>query len=126
VDRSLPGTEGELKQAIEGLERAAALSGNGTLSLGFLANAYATAGQTARAMKILEELKTRSLKGYVSPVDLAVIYTGLRDHESAIQWLTKAYEQRTMRIQELPQPVFDSLRNDPRFHALALRLNLAL
>ena len=77
-------------------------------------------------MKILEELKARSLKRYVSPVDLAVIYTGLRDRESAFLWLAKAYEQRTMRIQQLPEPIFDSLRGDPRFRALAGRLNLAL
>ena len=77
-------------------------------------------------MKILEELKVLSLKRYVSPVDLAVIYTGLGDRESALIWLTKAYELRTMRIQQLPEAIFDSLRGDPRFQALARRLNLAL
>jgi TolB-like protein/DNA-binding winged helix-turn-helix (wHTH) protein/Tfp pilus assembly protein PilF len=117
--------KGALDQAIEELEKAVALSGEGTLSRALLANAYAIGGQPAKAIKILEELKTRSLKGYVSPVDLAVIYTGLRDRDSAFTWLTKAYEQRTMRTQQLSEPIFDSLRGDPRFQALARRLNLA-
>ena len=60
--------KGELPQAIKGLEKAVPLSGDGTLSLALLANAYATAGQLPKAMKILEELKARSLKRYVSPV----------------------------------------------------------
>ncbi len=116
---------GELKQAIVELEKAVVLSGDGTLSRALLANAYAAAEQPAKAIEILENLKARSLKGYVSPVDLAVIYTGLRDRDSAFTWLNKAYEQRTMRIQQLSEPIFDSLRVDPRFQALARRLNLA-
>ena len=118
--------KGKLELAIDELQKAVARSGNGTLSLALLANAYAKAGQRAEAMKILEELKVLSLKRYVSPVDLAVIYTGLGDRESALIWLTKAYELRTMRIQQLPEAIFDSLRGDPRFQALARRLNLAL
>jgi TolB-like protein/DNA-binding winged helix-turn-helix (wHTH) protein/Flp pilus assembly protein TadD len=118
--------QGELKQAIEELEKAVALSGAGTLSRALLANAYATEGQAGKALKILKELKARSLEAYVSPVDLAVIYTGLRDPDSAFTCLNKAYEQRTMRIQQLSEPIFDSLRADPRFQALARRLNLAL
>jgi hypothetical protein len=31
------------------------------------------------------------------------------------EWLEKAYQERTMRIQELPQPIFDGLRGDPAF-----------
>ena len=70
--------KGDLKQATAELERAVALSGEGTLSLALLVNAYAAAGQPARAMKMLDELKARLLHRYVSPVDMAVICSGRR------------------------------------------------
>jgi len=57
-------------------------------------------------------------------MDLAIAHLGARDHDSAFQWLEKAYLARTMRIQELGQPIFDVLRNDPRYADLLRRLGL--
>jgi hypothetical protein len=89
-----------------------------------LANGYALAGNREKALTILDELKTLSRQKYVSPVDMAIVYTGLGDRESAFQWLEKAYQDRVMRIQELPQPHFDSLRPDGRFQDLMRRIGL--
>jgi TolB-like protein/DNA-binding winged helix-turn-helix (wHTH) protein len=114
----------EFPVAIVELEKAVSLSGPGTLSRALLANAYALAGQTAKASAILDGLKDLSTKKYVSPVDMAVVYTGLGDRNSAFLWLEKAYGERTMRIQELPEPIFDPLRPDPRFLDLMRRLGL--
>ena len=116
----------ELPEAIVELEKAVVLSGAGTLSRALLANAYAVAGETGKALRVLDELKELSRKRYVSPVDMAVVYTGLGDHKSAFLWLERAYQQRAMRIQELPEPIFDSLRPDPRFRDLMRRLGLPL
>jgi len=57
---------------------------------------------------------------------MAIVYTGLGDRESAFQWLEKAYQDRVMRVQELPQPHFDSLRSDARFQGLMRRIGLPL
>jgi TolB-like protein/DNA-binding winged helix-turn-helix (wHTH) protein/Tfp pilus assembly protein PilF len=115
----------ELPEAIAELEKAVILSGTGTLSRGLLANAYALVGETGKAMSVLNELKELSRKRYVSPVDMAIVYTGLGDRNSAFLWLEKAYQEHAMRIQELPEPIFDSLRSDPRFGDLMRRLGLA-
>ena len=115
----------ELRAAITELEKAVSFSGEGTLSRGLLANAYGLAGERGKAMRILDELKALSRKRYVSPLDMAVGYTGLGDRNSAFQWLEKAYQERTMRIQQLPEPVFDTLRPDPRFGDLMRRIGLA-
>jgi hypothetical protein len=90
-----------------------------------LANAYALAGEQAKALSVLDKLRTQSEQGYVSPLDFAVVYTGLGDRNSAFHWLEKAYHERTMRIQELPQPIFDSLRSDPRYRDLMRRIGLS-
>ena len=65
-----------------------------------------------------------SINFYVSPVDFAIVYTGLTDKDGAFEWLETAYQERTMRVLELPQPIFDSLRPDPRFGNLMRHIGL--
>jgi tetratricopeptide (TPR) repeat protein len=113
----------EIPEAIAELKEAVSISDT-PLYRALLANAYALAGERAKALSALDELKALSQQRYVSPLDIAVVYTGLGDRNSAFQWLEKAYQERTMRIQELPEPIFDSLRSDPRFRDLMRRIGL--
>ena len=114
----------QFPEAIEKLAKAVSLS-DGPLYRALLANAYALTGERVKALSILDQLKTLSKQGCVSPVDMAIVYMGLDDRKSAFQWLEKAYQQRTMRIQELSEPIFDSLRSDPRFPDLMRRIGLS-
>jgi TolB-like protein/DNA-binding winged helix-turn-helix (wHTH) protein/Flp pilus assembly protein TadD len=116
--------KGELAEAIVELEKAVALSGAGTLSRGLLANAYALLGEKKKALSTIEEFRELSKRKYVSPVDIAIVYAGLGDRNSAFLWLEKAYQEHTMRIQELPEPLFDTLRSDQRYRDLMRRLGL--
>jgi TolB-like protein/DNA-binding winged helix-turn-helix (wHTH) protein len=115
---------GELPKAIAELAKAVDLSGHILLYQALLGHAYALAGESTKALGILDELKALSKQRYVSPLDIALVYTGLGDRNAAFQWLEKAYEEHTMRIQELPEPHFDSLRSDPRFQDLVRRIGL--
>ncbi len=75
-------------------------------------------------MKILNELKEMSAHGYVSPYDLATLYTGLGDKDNAINHLSRAYEERAGWIITLKvEPMFDPLRSDPRFADLQRKMN---
>ena len=112
-----------LPEAIAKLKKAVSLS-DAPLFRALLANAYALAGERAKALNFLDELTALSQQRYVSPLDFAVVYTGLGDRNSAFQWLEKAFQERTMRIQELPEPIFDSLRSDLRFPDLMRRIGL--
>jgi TolB-like protein/tetratricopeptide (TPR) repeat protein len=115
----------QFPEAIAKLKRAVSLS-DGPIYRGQLAHAYALAGNRAKALEILEQLKTLSKEKYVVPVDIAIIYTGLGDQNSAFQWLEKAYQERTARITELSEAHFDGLRSDPRFPDLMKRIGLPL
>jgi tetratricopeptide (TPR) repeat protein len=116
--------EHRLPEAIAELAKAVSLSGGGVLYRALLANAYAQAGERAKALSILDDLKALPEQNYVSPLDIATIFTGLGDRDSAFRWLEKAFQERTMRIQELPDPTFDSLRSDSRFRDLMRRVGL--
>ncbi len=115
----------QLPDAIRELEKAVSLS-DGPIYRALLANAYASAGQRGKALDILEQLKALSKQRYVSPIDMAVVYMGLGDRNSVFQWFEKAYQERAARIQEVSEPLFDSLRSDPRFPGLMRRVGLSL
>jgi tetratricopeptide (TPR) repeat protein len=115
--------EGRVPEAIASLQNAVDHS-RAPLFLALLGHAYGLAGKKADASNTLEELKARSKNEYVSPFDFALVYTGLGDRDMAFQWLETAYSERVMRIQELNEPHFDSLRGDPRYEDLLRRIGI--
>ena len=104
--------------------QSAVMNSRAPLFKALLRHAYGLAGERTKALSILEEIKLLSKQQYVSPVDFAVVYTGLGDQEMAFQWLETAYSERVMRIQELNEPHFDSLRGDPRYEDLLRRIGI--
>jgi serine/threonine protein kinase/Tfp pilus assembly protein PilF len=88
-----------------------------------LGAAYAQAGDHGRARAILEQLQTG--KGYVSPGELAILYTALGEREQAFATFEKAYAAHDLQLQYLGvDPHYDSLRSDPRFTDLMRRVGL--
>src|SRR5438445_10360243 len=90
-----------------------------------LAYAYAAAGKRDEALKILNEQSELAKKGYISPYNFAIIYTGLGHKDRDFEYLNKAYEERTPVLQHFPsRPLFNTLHSDPRFVDLLRRMNL--
>jgi DNA-binding winged helix-turn-helix (wHTH) protein/TolB-like protein/tetratricopeptide (TPR) repeat protein len=95
-------------------------------SRALLAYAYAVAGESREARKILKELDQLSKQKYVSPFPIAVAYSGLGENDRAFEALEKAYAERSWGMGMLGvNPIFDGLRSDPRFALLLRRVNLA-
>ena len=93
--------------------------------LASLGNGYAVAGRTADARKVLSALDAMSKQRYVSPYNNALIYVGLGEKDQAFAWLNKADEERNDYLVYLKvEPLFDSLRSDPRFSELMKRVGL--
>jgi len=114
------------QQAIEELEKAMALGGRDSLSLGVLAHAYGKAGQRQEALKLVSELLQRPNREHVPPLrPLTIAYSGLGDKDKAFACLETAYERRSGALWELnSQPLYAPLRSDPRFQDLARRIGL--
>jgi serine/threonine-protein kinase len=112
--------QGKPLQAITILEPISANSLNRKSSLG---HAYATAGQRARAREVLASLQAAAATRYVPAYWFALVYAGLGDHDKALRYLERAYDERsTVLAYLLIDPRLAPLRGDPRFVTLAQRL----
>jgi serine/threonine protein kinase len=90
-----------------------------------LAHAYAVSGERDKALSVLDELREISKHNYVSPYLFAVVYAGLNDRDQTLAWLDKGLEDRSLFLIWLKvDPLFDHLRDDPRFQALLRRVGL--
>jgi tetratricopeptide (TPR) repeat protein len=117
--------KGQYSEAIVELQKADSMAPNSPPVLAALGHAYAVAGKRVEALQLLDELKSQPSRRYVSPFYLAFIYAGLNDHEQAIAWLEKSYDDRsnnTIFLNVVPQ--FDDLRSELRFQNLLHRIGL--
>ena len=116
--------KGEVAEAIEEFKKAYQLERN-AIVLGFLGHAYARAGNMEEARKILQELEELSKRIYVPPFSIGLIYTSLGKTTEAFEWFEKACAAQNGWLNWLKvAPEVDSLRADPRFTDLLVRLNL--
>jgi tetratricopeptide (TPR) repeat protein len=114
--------QGKHAEAIAELNKAVESSRNRALpSLGY---AYAVAGEKSKARQVLAELQEMSKQRYISPVDVASIYTGLGDKEQAFAWLEKGFQRRDHRMTFLKiEPLFEDLHSDSRWNELLRHMN---
>jgi len=90
-------------------------------NLGYI---YGVAGKREEAQEILKYYLELSKEEFIWPGSIAVIYIGLGEKDKAFEWLEKSYEQREGWMTHLKvDPMFDSLRSDPRFQDLLKRVN---
>ena len=109
---------GKYQEAIAAFEKAIQLSGNRE-GKPALAHAFALAGRTEEARRILDEIKSDPSGRYVAAPMIARVHLGLGEPDETIQWLEKGYEERSNWMSFLMvDPVWDSLRKDPRFRSL--------
>jgi hypothetical protein len=94
------------------------------LARGELARADALSGKHADAQRALGELLALSKRSHVSKYSLATIYAALGEKSRALDALDQAYAERSFSLDFLKtDPELDSLRSEPRFQALVLRMN---
>jgi tetratricopeptide (TPR) repeat protein len=114
----------EYADAVTSLERAAHLTGSPHI-LATLGHAYAVAGRRNDAELVIASLQQS--RSYVPPYPIAIVYTGLGDRDAAFDWLEQALDKRDFWMIYLnTYPIFDSLRDDSRFHDLVCRVGLKL
>jgi eukaryotic-like serine/threonine-protein kinase len=114
-------------QAVAAFHQAIIYSDSVPLYVAAAGHAYAAAGRRPQALKVLQRLEALSSKSYVSAFDIALIHLGLGDMDRAVEWLERAYQERSDGLVFLNvDPRLDRLRLDPRFGSLVRRVGLPL
>jgi tetratricopeptide (TPR) repeat protein len=90
----------------------------------FLAYGLAAAGQKEEARRVLEEIASEGAS-YLRAEFLAAAYGMLGDRDEAFRQLDRAFEERSAGLIYLHlDPLYDSLRDDPRHIALVKKIGL--
>ena len=116
---------GKYEDAIVESEKAVALAGGSLDNKAKLGYVYAKSGMRDEAKTIINELEEQINLKYVSPYQIASIYSALNEGDLAFQWLKEAFESRDLYINFLKvDPIFDNIRSDPRFEMMLKKINL--
>jgi serine/threonine-protein kinase len=117
--------QGDLVEAQRVLREAITLRGAGPYAIATLGYVLALAGDRQGALEHLRDLEQRARSGYVSSVAFATLFIGLGDIERALDWTERAREERRGWVAYLKiNPIFDPLRESPRFRALIEKMKL--
>jgi len=117
--------QGELAEAERVFREALALPGAGAYSKATLGWLLARAGKRPGAEELLHALEQARAQGYVSPVAFAILHIGLGNHGEALDWCERSFEERRGWLAYVNvNPIFDPLRNEPRFAALVRKMRL--
>jgi TolB-like protein/DNA-binding winged helix-turn-helix (wHTH) protein/Tfp pilus assembly protein PilF len=86
---------------------------------------YGRAGKQAQAEKGLRKLLASNRREPIDPIVIVLAYIGIGNNDQAIAWLEKAFAQHSNGLTGLKvDPVYDPLRDDPRFQNLLRRVGL--
>ncbi|MDX6460941.1 MAG: hypothetical protein QOE55_4638 [Acidobacteriaceae bacterium] len=113
------------REAQEEFVESARLFGGGNSLDAVRGHVLALAGKREQSLKIAQDLETASEHSYISGVHIAQIYCALRQTDTAMKWLDRAYERHDTSINMLRvDPLFDGCRADSHFQALLKRIKL--
>lgn len=116
---------GRQKEAVEEREKVLSLSGSPELAAS-IAEDFARTGYKGVQQSWLDGLTEISKHGYVSSYSIAEGHMRLGQKDRALDWLEKAYEEHDSGLVSIAvEPMFDSLRAEPRFQNIVRRMKLA-
>lgn len=115
-----------LPEAIEKYREALTASPGNPNFLAALGHAYGEAERPDEARLVLLELEAVGKKRLVSPFFIALVHVGLGENREALNWLEKAYEERSGSIRYLKvEPRLKGLRGEPQMQDMMRRVGLA-
>ena len=90
-----------------------------------LTRGFAEGGYRGALRRVAETLVARSRTTYVPSWQIGTLYTRAGKKDEALEWLEKAYEAHDQNMPYISvDPIFDILRDDPRFQDLLRRMRL--
>ena len=113
-------------EALQEYKKFGELAGDPIATLSYPAIVHAAAGRRDEALRILDELKARSKREWVSAASYPWAYGLLGERDQAFYWLDRMYEERNpflifLKTDRILAPAIGS---DPRYPALLRRIGL--
>jgi tetratricopeptide (TPR) repeat protein len=108
---------------IREFQEAVRLSGDEPYHIACLGAAYGLAGKRSEALRLLERLKELAKKKYIPSHAFVIVYVGLNDQERALEYLQKGYDDRDIYMSIKVDPIFKTLRTNPRFQEIVRKMN---
>lgn len=116
--------KGMYKKAIE-IWQAAYEINNDNEAIKTLKNGYAKGGYSFALKSLAELMIKRSKTKYITPWQIATLFTRAGMKNEAIDWLEKALEAHDPNMPYINvDPIFDYFRNEPRFKAMIKKIGL--
>jgi TolB-like protein/DNA-binding winged helix-turn-helix (wHTH) protein/Flp pilus assembly protein TadD len=114
---------GQPGQAFLAFAKGDELAGYPSHTLEALQTAYLMSGLRGYWSLEIEVLMQQTNQQYVSPVSIAMNYACLGNSDQTLQWLNKAYEERSFKLLEIElDPAWDTFRSDRRFKNLLRKI----
>jgi tetratricopeptide (TPR) repeat protein len=116
---------GRYVEALECCDTGRRFSGSNSEAVSIAGYVYAVAGERAKAEAAIQELLQWQKQRYVPPYNIALIFAGLKDFDSALRWLEQAFADRDVHMTFLRDHKWQALRFLPEFRTLLGRMGLA-
>ena len=116
--------QGRQQEALAEVRRAVELVDNPQtrMALGYLCGMM---GQHDEARKIAEELEQAARYSHTPAYYKAIVYLGLEEFDRVLDWLEQGCEERAPNMPFIVmEPIFDPIRDEPRFQALLKKMRL--
>src|SRR6266566_3560957 len=117
--------QGAYAEAERAFREAITLSPDLSYATAGVAHVLALSGRRREAEVMVAELEARAREDYVTPVALCIAHLGLMNVDQVFHWLDRAYEDRRGWLTYMKvDPIFDPVRNEPRYTAFLKRMRL--
>jgi tetratricopeptide (TPR) repeat protein len=87
---------------------------------------HAVSGERAKAEAKIQQLLEQKAKRYVLSYSVALVFAGLGETETALQWLEQAIENRDVHIPFLLDHKWNGLRSNEQFQQLLKRVGFSI
>lgn len=106
-------------------EKTVELTSGYPITIALLGHVYGLSGKKTAAKSMLDRLNAIAADQYIAPLYFALIYLGLGEINRTMDWIEKAYQERSGYLVYLKiDPIVDPLRANPRFQALLKKMKL--
>lgn len=108
-------------EALAACDLAGQFSGGNSEALSIAGYVHAVAGDRGKAEGYIQQMMERKKERHVPPYNVALIFAGLGEHETALQWLGAALEERDVHMPFLLDHKWDGMRGDARFRDIVAK-----